>query len=160
MGLAILKAAKVKRYGVSMSDRIEEAGPGLMKAADKLGRNRVWTGSTSSWKPLFFNMRRVQARFEREVMAVGEALDRHQLRQMVATEVGAPVHDVEMMEGRLAASGFRWIPRNPLRVRARRRRNWSSHFHGSAQLRDWLTASMKALNERELRAADAGEFGQ
>lgn len=37
---------------------------------------------------------------------MGEALDRHQLRQMVATEAGAPLHDVEMMEGRLAASGF------------------------------------------------------
>jgi len=110
MGLAILMAAEVKRYGVTMSDRIEEAGLSLglslMKAAGKLGRNRVWTGSTSFRKPLFFNMRRVQARFEREVMAVGEALDRHQLRQMVATEVGAPVHDVEMREGRLAASGF------------------------------------------------------
>jgi RNA polymerase sigma-32 factor len=59
----------------------------------------VRTGSTSSQKSLFFNMRRVQARLEREAMANGETLDKHQLRQMIATEVGVPLHDVEMMEG-------------------------------------------------------------
>jgi RNA polymerase sigma-32 factor len=51
-------------------------------------------------------MRRVQARLEREAMANGEMLDKHQLRQMIATEVGVPLHDVEMMEGRLAGSDF------------------------------------------------------
>lgn len=61
-----MMAAKVKRYGVTTIDLIQDTGLslGLLKAADKLDRNRVWTGSTSSRKSLFFNMRRVRARFE------------------------------------------------------------------------------------------------
>ena len=132
MRLAISMAAKFKRYGAPMNDLIQEAGLGLMKAADKFDPDRgvrfstyaVWwikasiqdyvmrnwsmvrTGSTSSQKSLFFNMRRVQARLEREAMAAGETLDKHQLRQMIATEVGVPLHDVEMMEGRLSGSDF------------------------------------------------------
>ena len=90
MRLAISMAGKFKRYGASMNDLIQEAGLGLMKAADKFDPDRgvrfstyaVWwikasiqdhvmrnwsmvrTGSTSSQKSLFFNMRRVQARLE------------------------------------------------------------------------------------------------
>ncbi len=132
MRLAISMASKFKRYGAPMNDLIQEAGLGLMKAADKFDPDRgvrfstyaVWwikasiqdyvmrnwsmvrTGSTSSQKSLFFNMRRVQARLERESAASGEPLDRHQLRQMISTEIGVPLHDVEMMEGRLSGSGL------------------------------------------------------
>ena len=132
MRLAISMAAKFKRYGAPMNDMIQEAGLGLMKAADKFDPDRgvrfstyaVWwikasiqdyvmrnwsmvrTGSTSSQKSLFFNMRRVQARLEREAAARGEVLDRHEMRKMIATEVGVPLHDVEMMEGRLSGSDF------------------------------------------------------
>ena len=109
MRLAISMAYKFKRYGAPMNDLIQEAGLGLMKAAEKFDPDRgvrfstyaVWwikasiqdyvmrnwsmvrTGSTSSQKSLFFNMRRVQARFEREAAAVGETLDKHQLLQMI-----------------------------------------------------------------------------
>ena len=88
MRLAISMASKFRRYGAPMNDLIQEAGLGLMKAADKFDPDRgvrfstyaVWwikasiqdhvmrnwsmvrTGSTSSQKSLFFNMRRVQAR--------------------------------------------------------------------------------------------------
>ncbi|MEM1006592.1 MAG: sigma-70 family RNA polymerase sigma factor, partial [Pseudomonadota bacterium] len=127
MRLAISMAAKFKRYGAPMNDLIQEAGLGLMKAADKFDPDRgvrfstyaVWwikasiqdyvmrnwsmvrTGSTSSQKSLFFNMRRVQARLEREAATEGLEMDRHQLHQMIATEIGVPLRDVEMMEGRL-----------------------------------------------------------
>ena len=132
MRLAISMASKFKRYGAPMNDLIQEAGLGLMKAADKFDPDRgvrfstyaVWwikasiqdhvmrnwsmvrTGSTSSQKSLFFNMRRVQARLEREAAAQGETLDRHQLRQLISTEIGVPLHDVEMMEGRLSGSDY------------------------------------------------------
>ena len=66
----------------------------------------VRTGSTSSQKSLFFNMRRVQAQLEREAQQTGENLDKHQLNQLIATEVGVPLNDVEMMDGGLSGSDF------------------------------------------------------
>ncbi|MEM6896136.1 MAG: RNA polymerase factor sigma-32 [Pseudomonadota bacterium] len=186
MRLAISMAAKFKRYGAPMNDLIQEAGLGLMKAADKFDPDRgvrfstyaVWwikasiqdyvmrnwsmvrTGSTSSQKSLFFNMRRVQARLEREAAASGETLDRHQLRQMIATEVGVPLHDVEMMEGRLAGSDFslnatqstdeegrEWI--DALEDDSEQAAETVEHEHDVATLRGWLVTALSALNERE-----------
>ncbi|MEM6905027.1 MAG: RNA polymerase factor sigma-32 [Pseudomonadota bacterium] len=184
--LAISMAAKYRRYGAPMSDLIQEASVGLMKAASKFDPDRgvrfstyaVWwikasiqdyvmrnwsmvrTGSTSSQKSLFFNMRRVQARLEREAMASGEMLDKHQLRQMIATEVGVPLHDVEMMEGRLAGSdyslnatqsvedeGREWI--DTLEDDSEQAAETVEHEHDMSTLRDWLINAMGALNERE-----------
>ncbi|MGM0586236.1 MAG: RNA polymerase factor sigma-32 [Pseudomonadota bacterium] len=132
MRLAISMAAKYRRYGAPMNDLTQEAGVGLMKAAEKFDPDRgvrfstyaVWwikasiqdyvmrnwsmvrTGSTSSQKSLFFNMRRVRARLEREMEQDGEALSGHEIRRRIAEDLGAPLRDVEMMEGRLAGSDF------------------------------------------------------
>ncbi|OOY05823.1 RNA polymerase factor sigma-32 [Thioclava sediminum] len=132
MRLAISMASKFRRYGAPMNDLIQEASLGLMKAADKFDPERgvrfstyaVWwikasiqefvmrnwsmvrTGSTSSQKALFFNMRRVQAQLTREAQQEGEQLDAMQLRQRVAEVIGVPLSDVEMMEGRLSGSDF------------------------------------------------------
>ena len=186
MRLAISMAAKFKRYGAPMNDLIQEAGLGLMKAADKFDPDRgvrfstyaVWwikasiqdyvmrnwsmvrTGSTSSQKSLFFNMRRVQARLEREAQATGETLDRHQLRHMIAHEVGVPLHDVEMMEGRLSGSDFslnatqsadedgrEWI--EALEDDGAQAQEIVEDEHDRGQLRGWLVEALGALNERE-----------
>lgn len=186
MRLAISMAAKFKRYGAPMNDLIQEAGLGLMKAADKFDPDRgvrfstyaVWwikasiqdhvmrnwsmvrTGSTSSQKSLFFNLRRVQARLEREAASRGEPLDKHQLRQMISTEVGVPLHDVEMMEGRLSGSdyslnatqssedeGREWI--DALEDDSPQAAETVEHSHDIDTLREWLLSSMAALNERE-----------
>ena len=106
MRLAISMASKYRRYGAPMPDLIQEAGVGLMKAAEKFDPDRgvrfstyaVWwikasiqdyvmrnwsmvrTGSTSSQKALFFNLRRVRAKLEREAGANGEVLDGYRLR--------------------------------------------------------------------------------
>ncbi len=186
MRLAISMAAKFRRYGAPMNDLIQEASLGLMKAADKFDPDRgvrfstyaVWwikasiqdyvmrnwsmvrTGSTSSQKSLFFNMRRVQARLEREAQAAGVTLDRHALRQMIATEVGVPLHDVEMMEGRLSGSdyslnatqsaddeGREWIEAlEDEGVQAAERVESS---HDTATLRQWLLTALSSLNDRE-----------
>ncbi|MEL6167362.1 MAG: RNA polymerase factor sigma-32 [Pseudomonadota bacterium] len=186
MRLAISMAAKFKRYGAPMNDLIQEASLGLMKAADKFDPDRgvrfstyaVWwikasiqdyvmrnwsmvrTGSTSSQKSLFFNMRRVQARLEREAAAQGENLDAHQLRQMIATEVGVPLHDVEMMEGRLAGSDYSL---NATQSTDDEGREWIDTIEDqnanaservedtkdTETLRGWLVTSLQALNERE-----------
>ncbi|MBV0913952.1 RNA polymerase factor sigma-32 [Anianabacter salinae] len=186
MRLAISMAAKFKRYGAPMNDLIQEAGLGLMKAADKFDPDRgvrfstyaVWwikasiqdyvmrnwsmvrTGSTSSQKSLFFNMRRVQARLEREAASRGERLDNHQLRHMIATEVGVPLHDVEMMEGRLAGSDYSL---NATQSAEDEGREWIDALEDDADqaaevvardkdidtLRTWLVSAMQNLNERE-----------
>ena len=186
MRLAISMASKFKRYGAPMNDLIQEAGLGLLKAADKFDPDRgvrfstyaVWwikasiqdyvmrnwsmvrTGSTSSQKSLFFNMRRVQARLERESAAAGEVLDKHQLRQMISTEIGVPLHDVEMMEGRLSGSDFslnatqsvddegrEWI--DALEDESAQAAETVEHSHDTAQLRAWLLAALNGLNDRE-----------
>lgn len=186
MRLAVSMAGKFKRYGAPMNDLIQEAGLGLMKAADKFDPDRgvrfstyaVWwikasiqdhvmrnwsmvrTGSTSSQKSLFFNMRRVQARLEREASAAGEMLDRHQLRQMISTEIGVPLHDVEMMEGRLSGSdyslnatqsaedeGREWI--DALVDESAQAAERVEDSHDTAQLRTWLVVAMQELNDRE-----------
>ena len=186
MRLAISMASKFRRYGAPMNDLIQEAGLGLMKAADKFDPDRgvrfstyaVWwikasiqdyvmrnwsmvrTGSTSSQKSLFFNLRRVQARLEREAAAQGETLDKHQMRQMISTEIGVPLADVEMMEGRLSGSDFslnatqsvedegrEWI--DTLEDDAPQASETVETSHDTDQLREWLVVAMGDLNERE-----------
>ena len=179
-------AAKFRRYGAPMNDLIQEAGLGLMKAADKFDPDRgvrfstyaVWwikasiqdyvmrnwsmvrTGSTSSQKSLFFNMRRVQAQIEREAAQQGEELDGWQLRHKIAAEIGVPLADVEMMEGRLSGSDFslnatqsvedegrEWI--DTLEDDGPQAAEQVEHSHDTEQLREWLVTAMNGLNERE-----------
>ena len=186
MRLAISMAAKYKRYGAPMNDLIQEAGLGLMKAADKFDPDRgvrfstyaMWwikasiqeyvmrnwsmvrTGSTSSQKSLFFNMRRVQARIEREAQVRGEDLDNHQLREMIANDVGVPLRDVEMMSGRLSGSDFSL---NATQSAESEGREWIDALeddspgaeetvgwdHDLAALRGWLNDAMHKLSPRE-----------
>jgi RNA polymerase sigma-32 factor len=186
MRLAISMAAKFRRYGAPMNDLIQEASLGLMKAADKFDPDRgvrfstyaVWwikasiqdyvmrnwsmvrTGSTSSQKALFFNMRRVQARIEREAAAEGRTLAPHEVRQAIATEVGVPLADVEMMEGRLSGGdyslnatqssedeGREWI--EALEDDAPQAAERVENHHDTHTLRQWLLTALNGLNERE-----------
>lgn len=186
MRLAISMASKFRRYGAPMNDLIQEASLGLMKAAEKFDPDRgvrfstyaVWwikasiqdyvmrnwsmvrTGSTSGQKALFFNLRRVQAKLEREAAQRGESLDGHQLREMIAREVGVPLADVEMMEGRLSGSdyslnatqssedeGREWI--DALEDENDQAAERVEEAHDSAHLRTWLIKAMQGLNERE-----------
>ena len=186
MRLAISMASKFKRYGAPMNDLIQEASVGLMKAADKFDPDRgvrfstyaVWwikasiqdhvmrnwsmvrTGSTSSQKSLFFNMRRVQARLEREAAAEGRELDRHEMRELIAVEVGVPLHDVEMMEGRLSGSDFslnatqsvddegrEWI--DALEDDGPQAAETVENNHDNDTLRQWLVTALTDLNDRE-----------
>ena len=186
MRLAVSMASKFRRYGAPMNDLIQEAGLGLMKAADKFDPDRgvrfstyaVWwikasiqdyvmrnwslvrTGSTSSQKSLFFNMRRVQAKLEREALSRGEELDRAQLNQMIAMEIGVPIGDVEMMDGRLSGSDFSL---NAIQSTDEDGREWMDTLedegaqgfelveeaHDREQLRGWLAEALASLNERE-----------
>lgn len=120
----------------------------------------VRTGSTSSQKSLFFNMRRVQAQLEREARARGERLDQHQLHQKIASEIGVPLRDVEMMDGRLSGADFSL---NAVQSAEDEGREWIDALeddscqaeelvqerHDRRQLRKWLVGALQALNDRE-----------
>ncbi len=186
MRLAISMASKFRRYGAPMNDLIQEASLGLMKAADKFDPDRgvrfstyaVWwikasiqdyvmrnwsmvrTGSTSSQKSLFFNLRRVQAKLEREAAERGERLDQFTLRQQVAAELGVPLGDVEMMEGRLSGSdyslnatqsldddGREWI--DALEDDGVQAAEAVEGAHDAELLRSWLSRALQGLNPRE-----------
>lgn len=186
MRLAISMAARFRRYGAPMNDLVQEAGLGLMKAADKFDPDRgvrfstyaVWwiragiqdyvmrnwsmvrTGSTSGQKALFFNMRRVQAKLEREVAARGERLDAHQLRDRLAREIGVSLAEVELMEGRLAGTD---LSLNAPQTTGEEGREWVDTIadealqgaevvalqHDDAVLRDWIAGAMSRLTPRE-----------
>lgn len=120
----------------------------------------VRTGSTSSQKSLFFNLRRVQARLEREAAAEGRTIDQQDMREMIAIEVGVPLHDVEMMEGRLSGSDFslnatqssedegrEWI--DILEDEAPQADETVANSHDNETLRHWLTSALTSLNDRE-----------
>jgi RNA polymerase sigma-32 factor len=195
MRLAISMAAKYRRYGASMNDLIQEAGVGLMKAASKFDPDRgvrfstyaVWwikasiqdyvmrnwslvrTGSTSSQKSLFFNMRRVRAKLEREMSAEGASFSQEEMRRGIAEELGCPLRDVEMMEARLAGSDFslnaqqsgeegrEWVEtledENPLAEES------VSRDSDMATARQWLVDAMGALTEREKMIIAARKLG-
>ena len=132
MRLSVSMAYKFKRYGIPVNDLIQEANLGLMKAAEKFDPDRgvrfstyaVWwikasiqdfvmrnfsivrTGSTSSQKSLFFNLRRVRAKMERDAMAADRVLETPQLHQDLALTIGVPLRDVEMMDARMAGADF------------------------------------------------------
>ncbi|MEM9059421.1 MAG: RNA polymerase factor sigma-32 [Pseudomonadota bacterium] len=185
MRLAISMAAKYRRYGATMPDLIQEANIGLMKAASKFDPDRgvrfstyaVWwikasiqdyvmrnwsmvrTGSTSSQKSLFFNMRRVRAQIEREHAALGNEIDNSEVRKEIAEELGVPLRDVEMMEARLSGSDFSLNAQQS----GEEGREWVetieddgpqadeivTHRADNARARTWLTDAFEALTDRE-----------
>ncbi|SIT82941.1 RNA polymerase factor sigma-32 [Pontibaca methylaminivorans] len=186
MRLAISMASRFRRYGAPMGDLIQEAGLGLMKAAEKFDPDRgvrfstyaVWwikasvqdyvmrnwsmvrTGSTSNQKSLFFNMRRVQAQIEREAEREGRELSRPELHRMIAAEIGVPLRDVEMMDGRLSGSDYSL---NATQASDGEGREWIDAIadegtppselvedeYDRALLRDWLAKAMENLTPRE-----------
>jgi RNA polymerase sigma-32 factor len=120
----------------------------------------VRTGSTSSQKSLFFNLRRVQARLEREAAAEGRTIERHEMRAQIAREVGVPLHDVEMMEGRLSGSDFslnatqsaedegrEWI--DALEDDGPQAAETVANNHDNDTLRQWLLSALGELSDRE-----------
>lgn len=185
MRLAVSMAYKFRRYGAPMADLIQEAGIGLLKAAEKFDPDRgvrfstyaswwikasvqdyvmrdwsmVRTGSTSSQKALFFNMRRVRAKIEREEGPVTDGQMANRMRERIAEEVGVPLRDVEMMEARLAGSDFSLNATQSVEEG----REWIEALEDDAPIgsetvsresdlstaRNWITEAFDALTDRE-----------
>ena len=196
MRLAISMASKYRRYGAAMPDLIQEAHIGLMKAASKFDPDRgvrfstyaVWwikasiqdyvmrnwsmvrTGSTSSQKSLFFNMRRVRAQIERERAALGEEIDNAEIRKEIAEELGVPLRDVEMMEGRLSGSDFslnaqqagdegrEWV--ETIEDEGPQADEIVTKRTDTGKARAWLTDAFEALTDRERRIIAARKLSE
>ncbi len=194
MRLAISMAMKFRRYG-AVQDLIQEASIGLMKAADKFDPDRgvrfstyaVWwikasiqdhvmrnwsmvrTGSTSSQKSLFFNLKRVEAQIERDARASNESLDQHQMIERIATEIGVSVADTQMMHGRMSSGDFSL---NAQQNSDEEGREWIDTLEDEAAAgaeiveqdldqstaRAWLARAMQPLNEREKQILIARRF--
>jgi RNA polymerase sigma-32 factor len=186
MRLAVSMAMKFKRYSVSQQDLVQEAGVGLMKAAEKFDPDRgfrfstyaqwwikasmqefvmrnwsmVRTGSTSSQKSLFFNLKRVQSKIEREAQQSGADLNRAELDALIAQEIGVPLRDVEMMQGRMSGSDFSL---NAPQSTEEDTREWMDTLEDTSPqsaevvernndlqtMRGWINDAMMVLNDRE-----------
>ncbi len=186
MRLAVSMAMKFKRYSVSQQDLIQEAGVGLMKAAEKFDPDRgfrfstyaqwwikasmqefvmrnwsmVRTGSTSSQKSLFFNLKRVQSKIEREAQQNGADLNRAELDALIAQEIGVPLRDVEMMQGRMSGSDYSL---NAPQSTEEDTREWMDTLEDTSPqsaevvernqdlqtMRGWINDAMLVLNDRE-----------
>jgi RNA polymerase sigma-32 factor len=193
--LAIAAAARFRRYGAPMNDLVQEASVGLMKAAEKFDPDqgvrfstyanfwikaslqdfvmRNWsmvrTGSTAGQKTLFFNLRRTQAKLEREARDRGEVLDAATLRVLVAQDLGVTLAEVAMMEARLQGSdaslnapqasdaeGREWIELIP--DDAPQPEAIVAAAHDGRRIRDGLGRALADLSPRERRIVAARQL--
>ncbi len=118
-------ASRFRAYGLSMPDMVQEGSLGLLQAANRFEPERgvrfstyaswwvrsaiqdyilrnwsiVRSGTTSSQKSLFFNLRRLRQQIER---ATGRELD-SEGRDKIAEALKVNRLDVEMMEGRIGS---------------------------------------------------------
>lgn len=124
MRLVISVAAKFRRYGLSMSDLVQEGHIGLLEAASRFDPHRgvrfstyatwwirasiqdfilrnwsiVRGGTSSNQKSLFFNLRRLRARIAR----TGEPISSHELYKQLSEAIGVSISDVANMDSRLS----------------------------------------------------------
>ncbi|MGZ9811830.1 RNA polymerase factor sigma-32 [Pseudoroseicyclus sp. H15] len=185
--LAISVASRYRRYGAPMSDLVQEASLGLMKAAEKFDPERglrfstyaIWwirasvqdyvmrnwslvrTGSTASQKSLFFNLRRVSAEIDADAASEGRQVSPNERADAIATALGVPKRDAEMMMGRLAGSDFSlnvaqggdedggrdWIETIP--SEGEDPETEVGGRQGLQALQRWLNGAMSDLSERE-----------
>ncbi|MEM7242831.1 MAG: RNA polymerase factor sigma-32 [Pseudomonadota bacterium] len=186
MRLAISIAMKFSRYGVARSDLTQEAAIGLLKAAEKFDPDRgvrfstyaqwwvkatvqsfvmrdyslVRTGSTTNQKSLFFNYQRIKANVEREALKNGETYSSDEICKLVAEELGVPLRDAQIMEGRLSGGD---LSLNAMQNNEDDSREWietipdntpqaAEQFEQTAlneKLVDVISKAMTALSERE-----------
>jgi RNA polymerase sigma-32 factor len=126
MRLVVSMAGRFRRYGLPVSDLVQEGNVGLMQAAARFEPSRevrfstyaawwirssmqdyilrnwsiVRTGTTAAQKSLFFNLRRLRARLNES----GDGRLSHEGRAFIAKELDVDVGEVERMESRLSAA--------------------------------------------------------
>lgn len=179
--LVIAMASKFRHYGLPMPDLVSEGNVGLMMAAARFEPDRkvrfstyaswwirssiqdfvlrnwsiVRTGTTSSQKSLFFNLRRLRARID----DTGDGVMTKENRAWIAEHLGVPERDVENMASRLSASDRSLNA--PMAVDGDG--EWQDllpddspmpeqqvmEAHDSSRRKEWIANALKALNPRE-----------
>ena len=123
MRLVIAVAAKFRRYGLPMSDLVQEGHVGLLEAAARFDPHREvrfstyatwwirasiqdyilrnWSivrgGTSSGQKSLFFNLRRLRAK----ITSTNKLISSQDLYQELSKAIGVSVKDVAVMDARL-----------------------------------------------------------
>jgi RNA polymerase sigma-32 factor len=184
MRLVISIATKFRHYGLPMGDLIQEGNVGLMQAAARFDPDRevrfstyaVWwirsqiqdyvlrnwsivrTGTTSSQKSLFFNLRRLRAMLDD---GAAQRLSPEN-RAEIAVKLKVRPDEVESMESRLSGSDFSlntamsdasddgadWLDMLA-DDRSQPEEDAIETLDGEHR-RAWLDGALKTLNEREL----------
>ncbi len=123
MRLVIAVASKFRRYGLPMSDLVQEGHVGLLEAAARFDPHREvrfstyatwwirasiqdhilrnWSivrgGTSSGQKSLFFNLRRLRA----QITKLDKNINSHELYQELSKAIGVSPKDVATMDARL-----------------------------------------------------------
>lgn len=181
MRLVIAMAAKFRHYGLPMPDLVSEGNVGLMMAAARFEPDRkvrfstyaswwirssiqdyvlrnwsiVRTGTTSSQKSLFFNLRRLRAQID----DTGDGVMTQENKTWIAEHLGVPERDVESMASRLSASDRslnapmavdgdgEW--QDLLPDESARPDEQVMEARDTTRRREWIANALKALNARE-----------
>jgi len=124
MRLVIAVASKFRRYGLPMSDLVQEGHVGLLEAAARFDPHREvrfstyatwwirasiqdhilrnWSivrgGTSSGQKSLFFNLRRLRA----QITKLDKNINSHELYQELSSALGVSAKDVATMDARLS----------------------------------------------------------
>jgi RNA polymerase sigma-32 factor len=186
MRLVIAIAAKFRNFGLNMSDLIQEGHVGLLEAAARFEPDRdvrfstyatwwirasiqdyilrnwsiVRSGTSSSQKSLFFNLRRLRARLAQST----DQRPRQLIFAEIAGALGVSVADVETMDSRLSA------PDTSLNAPIHESENDNASNRqdflvdgvalpdetvgeqiDTERRTSWLRSALTVLNERELR---------
>ena len=179
--LVIAMASKFRHYGLPMPDLVSEGNVGLMMAAARFEPDRkvrfstyaswwirssiqdfvlrnwsiVRTGTTSSQKSLFFNLRRLRARID----DTDDGVMTRENRTWIAEHLGVPERDVETMAARLSASDRslnapmsvdgdgEWQDLLPDESAIPEQQVMEAR--DSSRRKEWIANALKALNPRE-----------
>ena len=179
--LVIAMAARFRHYGLPMPDLVSEGNVGLMMAAARFDPDRqvrfstyaswwirsaiqdyvlrnwsiVRTGTTSSQKSLFFNLRRLRARID----DTDDGIMTPENKTWIAEHLGVPERDVETMASRLSASDRslnapmavdgdgEW--QDLLPDAGAQPEEQVMEQRDSRRRKEWIANALKALNPRE-----------
>jgi len=183
MRLVIAMASRFRNFGLPMSDLVQEGHVGLLEAAARFEPERgvrfstyapwwirasmqdyilrnwsiVRGGTSSAQKALFFNLRRLRARLNRDA-----GVSSFDMYERISNTLGVTADDVALMDSRLSAPDTSLNAPLGDETGTSDRQDFLvsseplpdevvSDTIDTERRRQWLEAALAALNERELK---------